>query len=125
MDRHHLRKGSPQELATLGPSPEELAQCGPVPPALPAQPPRYVVPGSHWLDPAYYQGFRPTSPWSYGYPIPRIPWPGESETRAPGTGLLAGPMPCPPRHRHHHHPDNRPRIWPRPGPPPWWWTGPL
>lgn len=98
MDRHHLHKG-PQELASLGPSPRELERCGPTPRALPAHQPRYVIPGSHWLDPAWYQEFRPTSPFTFGWPIPRIPWPNESETRAPGTGLISGPVPCRPPQR--------------------------
>jgi hypothetical protein len=39
---------------------------------------------------------RAPTPWSGGFPIPRTPWPFESETRAAGTGLLSGPPPPPP-----------------------------
>jgi hypothetical protein len=59
--------------------------------ACPAPWPHYVVPGSHMYDPVYYQRVPP-------FPFPRAPWPYESETRAPGTGLLDAPPipPCPP-----------------------------
>ena len=77
------------------PGPISIARCGPVPAAAPAHSPRYVVPGSHWTDPAYAQIPRAATPWAGGWPFPRVPWPGESETRAPGTGLL-GTVPCPP-----------------------------
>lgn len=87
----------PQELfSPPGPSQWELARCGPTPPAAPARRPHYVIPGSHWLDPAYYQMPRWTSPFTFGFPVPRTPWPFESETRAAGTGLIMGPVPCPP-----------------------------
>ena len=65
--------------------------------ALPAPYPHYVIPCSNLLDPAYVRQLQP------GWPFPRAPWPFESETRAPGTGLLASfihqpcvPPPCPP-----------------------------
>ena len=99
MDRHHRHKPSPSELTRLGPSQWALARCGPIPPALPARRPHYIIPGSHWMDPAYYQQFRWTSPFSFGWPVPRTPWPGESETRAFGTGLISSPPPCPPSFR--------------------------
>lgn len=62
--------------------------------ACPAPWPHYVIPGSHFYDPFYYQQIPP-------FPFPRAPWPYESETRAPGTGLLDAPPcipapPCPP-----------------------------
>jgi hypothetical protein len=64
--------------------------CGPLPPAFPAGPPRYVMPGSHLLDPPYSAW---ADPW---YPFPRPPWPFESGTRRHGTGLIWGPPLCPP-----------------------------
>ena len=62
--------------------------------ALPPAPPRYVMPGSHWLDPPYAQ--IPIWPPQFQgrWPFPRHPWPFESDTRAPGTGLLMGPVRC-------------------------------
>lgn len=78
------------------PGPRAIATCGPPPPALPAHAPRYVMPGSHWVDPAYAMIPRASTPFNGGWPLPRMPWPGESETRAPGTGLIGGPLPCPP-----------------------------
>lgn len=71
----------------------------PFPIAYPAEAPHYVVPGSHRLDPPY--AFAPNCgpPWWVSqWPQPRQPWPWESETRAPGTGLIRGapPCPCPP-----------------------------
>lgn len=45
--------------------------------------PRYVIPCSHCLDPPY--GWMRKS-----FPLPRQPWPWESESRAPGTGLIWG-----------------------------------
>ena len=63
--------------------------------ARPAPCPQYALPATHLYDPFYYQQL---SPW----PFPRAPWPYESETRAPGTGLIMGPgtptvtTPCPP-----------------------------
>lgn len=78
------------------PTPREIARCGPaLPAAAPAHSPRYVVPGSHWVDASYAQIPRAANPWNGGWPFPRVPWPGESETRAPGTGLLFA-VPCPP-----------------------------
>lgn len=75
----------------------------PHPPALPASMPRYVIPGSHWSDPAYWQIPRPPTQFEDGWPFARAPWPGESPTRAPGTGLVTVmPPPAPPM------------------PPPWW-----
>lgn len=71
-------------------------RCGPPPPVLPAGPPRYVIPGSHTIDPRYTQIPRPANQWVSGWPFPREPWPFESETRAPGTGLLSGPVVCSP-----------------------------
>lgn len=69
--------------------------------ACPPSPPRYVMPGSNCLDPPY--SFRLQGPPQFvgQFPFPRLPWPFESETRAPGTGLLAGRvnfgnLPCPP-----------------------------
>jgi len=58
-------------------------------PALPAGPPRYVMPASHTLDPPYAWM---TATW----PFPRPPWPYETESRAPGTGLLRSfiGLPC-------------------------------
>jgi hypothetical protein len=47
--------------------------------------PRYVMPGSHWLDPPYSWEAQPT------WPFPRPPRAFESETRAAGTGLIWGP----------------------------------
>ena len=66
--------------------------------ALPAREHHYVMPGSHELDPP----FAWKTPW---WPFPRPPWPFETESRAPGTGLLWGTArhrppkpqpPCPP-----------------------------
>jgi hypothetical protein len=79
------------DLVPTGPSP-----CGPLPPALPPRAPRYVIPGSFWLDPAYAEIPRRTSPWRGGWPFPRVPWPAESESRAAGTGLIRGAVPCHP-----------------------------
>jgi hypothetical protein len=56
-----------------------------VPIAQPAGPATYVIPGSHTLDPPYsWQANR-------AWPYPRQPGIFESESRAPGTGLIAGP----------------------------------
>jgi hypothetical protein len=53
--------------------------------ALPAGPATYVIPGSHNVDPPYsWQASR-------SWPYPRQPGVFESESRAPGTGLIAGP----------------------------------
>ena len=63
-------------------------------PAFPARAPTYVIPCSHLLDPPYSQ--MPTSfpPWWRGqWPFPRSPWPLETESRAPGTGLITS-RPC-------------------------------
>jgi hypothetical protein len=106
--RHHWRCNiwtRSAALARIGRPPSSVARgvvppstsCGPLPPALPARRPHYVIPGSHWNDPAYWQMPRSPNPWSGGWPLPRTPWPGESETRAAGTGLISsGPFPCPP-----------------------------
>jgi len=56
--------------------------------AFPARWPVYVIPCSHLLDPFYVRQLQPT------FPFPRQPWPFESETRAPGTGLIRGSQ-CP------------------------------
>ena len=61
---------------------------------LPFKHQRYALPGTHWLDPPY-SWMRP--PW----PHPRAPWAFETESRAPGTGLIWGKSspprpPCPP-----------------------------
>jgi len=88
--------------------------CPPMPAqklALPAGPCRYTLPGSHCLDPGYFQQ-RTGPPQFVGqWPFPRMPWAFETESRAPGTGLISGrgfpfpsgttgfavPCPCPPR----------------------------
>ena len=65
--------------------------------ARPAPCPQYALPATHLYDPVYYQTLPP-------WPYPRAPWPFETESRAPGTGLLGGPgisalpppPPCPP-----------------------------
>ena len=63
--------------------------------ARPAPCPQYALPATHLYDPAYYHNLPP-------WPFPRHPWPYETESRAPGTGLLGGPglpwipCPCPP-----------------------------
>jgi hypothetical protein len=46
--------------------------------------PHYVMPCSHCLDPPY-AWLRPK------FPFPRQPWRWETESRAPGTGLIWGP----------------------------------
>jgi hypothetical protein len=55
-----------------------------LPTARPANAPTYVIPGSHNLDPPYS--------WVAGaaWPYPRSPNFLESESRAPGTGLIGG-----------------------------------
>jgi hypothetical protein len=53
--------------------------------AAPAPCPRYVIPGSQCTDPGWYQSGRCCWP----FPVPRQPWPFETESRAPGTGLIA------------------------------------
>src|SRR5215831_1567166 len=70
--------------------------------AKPAAWPRYTIPCSNLLDPAFARQLNP------GFPFPRFPRPFESETRADGTGLIWGgatinpcppcppPQPCPP-----------------------------
>jgi hypothetical protein len=65
--------------------------------AAPPQCPRYVIPGSHRLDPPYSWMVNKAVPswWAARWPFPRQPWPFESCTRAPGTGLVTA-MPCPP-----------------------------
>jgi hypothetical protein len=64
--------------------------------AKPARRPHYVVPCSHLLDPPYAWMHDPRRPpWAQGrWPFPRQPFAYESETRAPGTGLIWG------KHRH-------------------------
>jgi hypothetical protein len=52
--------------------------------AQPADPSKYVIPGSHKLDPPY--SWQTSETW----PFPRSPRRMESETRAPGTGLIGG-----------------------------------
>jgi hypothetical protein len=70
--------------------------------ALPPPPcPSYVIPGSQNLDPPYSWQSSGPSFFTSNFPWPRMPWPWESETRAPGTGLIATPCPpfpgtCPP-----------------------------
>jgi len=68
--------------------------CGPWPwapvIAKPARKPHYIIPGSHWLDPPYSW----KTPW---FPFPRPPRAFETESRAPGTGLIWGGPRCPPR----------------------------
>jgi hypothetical protein len=74
--------------------------CSPVI-ALPPNLPRYVIPGSQWLDPPYSWIRPPTPPtWNAHWPFPRKPWPFESCTRAPGTGLIFSPDPCFPQPCH-------------------------
>jgi len=61
--------------------------------ALPARWPVYVIPCSHLLDFPYVRQLNPN------FPFPRQPWPFESESRAPGTGLISAgqtTVPCPP-----------------------------
>lgn len=94
---------------TPAPSPTAVVQFPCVSPPfsrpvgnLTAQPtlwPRYVIPCSHLLDPAYATSLNAT------YPFPRMPRAFESETRADGTGLIWGAsgvpgaptQPCPPQ----------------------------
>lgn len=45
---------------------------------------RYVIPGSQYLDPPYSWQLKPD------WPFPRSPLAYESETRAPGTGMIHG-----------------------------------
>lgn len=70
----------------------------PCPIAKPAQRAHYVIPCSNMLDPPYSWQHQPGAPtwWNGCWPMPRLPWQFESETRAPGTGLITGPPPCPP-----------------------------
>lgn len=56
-----------------------------VPIAQPAGAATYVIPGSHNLDPPYSWAA------NRSWPYPRQPGVFESESRAPGTGLIAGP----------------------------------
>jgi hypothetical protein len=70
--------------------------------ACPPQWPHYVIPCSQNLDPPYSWQNSCVPPWWQGqFPLPRLPWRYESETRAPGTGLIgnpcAQPLPCPPQ----------------------------
>lgn len=71
-------------------------RCPPVPIAAPPKSPRYVMPGSNCLDPPYNQRLVGPPQFVGQWPFPRLPWPFESETRAPGTGLLQSPFGCPP-----------------------------
>lgn len=60
--------------------------------AKPSRPQHYVLPCSELLDPPYSWWSSPT------WPYPRAPWAYETESRAPGTGLLWGPSSaCPPK----------------------------
>ena len=70
--------------------PPPLFLCPPPGPiACPAPKPHYVIPGSHRLDPPYSWQHHAVPPWWRGqWPMPRMPWCFESETRAPGTGLI-------------------------------------
>lgn len=52
--------------------------------ARPAGPATYVMPGSHALDPPYSWQLSRT------WPLPRAPSEFESESRAPGTGMISG-----------------------------------
>lgn len=63
----------------------------PLPNALPARPPRYVIPLSHRLDPPWSFGPPPPSFVRGGGGWPRHPWWLESGTRAAGTGLIGRP----------------------------------
>lgn len=56
----------------------------PAPMAQPADGPKYVIPGSHLLDPPY--SWQANEHW----PFPRPPRRMESEWRAPGTGMIHG-----------------------------------
>ena len=49
--------------------------------------PRYVIPCSNLLDPAYARQLNPC------FPMARPPRPFESETRADGTGLITSTVP--------------------------------
>jgi hypothetical protein len=69
--------------------------------ACPAPYPRYVIPQSHLLDPAYARQASPTWPW------PRHPWAFESETRARGSGLITPSCRPPPA-----LPPCKPLYWP-------------
>lgn len=64
----------------------------------------YAIPRSQYIDPpgSWQWGYAYPSWWAGHWPYPRMPWPFESETRAPGTGLIWGckpvcPPPCPPK----------------------------
>lgn len=75
--------------------------CWP-PPAkvpFPAPPCHYVIPGSNCLDPPYSARLQGPPQFVGQFPFPRQPWPFESETRAPGTGLISGNAQCPPPQR--------------------------
>lgn len=52
--------------------------------APPAKPSTYVIPGSHLLDAPYRAQLNPD------WPYPRQPRAYESESRAPGTGMIHG-----------------------------------
>jgi hypothetical protein len=69
--------------------------------AKPAQFPRYVIPKSHLLDPAYARVA------NRNWPFPRRPWPFESESRAKGTGLITHSRKRPPA-----LPPCKPLFWP-------------
>lgn len=62
-------KNSPQDLEPI---------------ADPAEPSKYIIPGSHFLDPPYSWSLNPN------WPRPRTPNAYESESRAPGTGMIGG-----------------------------------
>ena len=92
----------PPAPAAAAPPVIEAQAMPPMPPGppwrhtriLPFKHQRYALPGTHWLDPPY-SWMRP--PWPY----PRAPWAFETESRAPGTGLIWGKArpispPCPP-----------------------------
>jgi hypothetical protein len=69
--------------------------------ARPAESPQYVIPRSQCLDPPYSWSVRENPMYWGQWPFPRQPWAFESETRAPGTGLISGPCQlqpvCPPK----------------------------
>ena len=91
-----LRRPAPQHHH---PHPGPMPSNKPI--ALPPMEPHYVMPGSHWLDPPY--SFKPP------FPFPRQPWPFETESRAPGTGLIWGSG-------HHPWPPHPPKPPPIPSP---------
>src|SRR5215475_600976 len=89
-------------------------------PSRPDAPPpsKYVIPCSFLLDPPYSWAASRT------WPYPRFPWKFETESRAPGTGLIWGPQTCPPVTRPPRPPcppPCRPPFPPCPPFPPGWW----